>query len=120
VVEGAGGLLAPLSWASPADPFYSVLDLAVHCDLDAIIVARAGLGTLNHIAMTVAMLRSRAVTVKGVVLNGARRPATDLAEATNPDVLARMLPGLRIITVPQHGGSDVIDAIVPYVSELIT
>ena len=38
-------------------PFYTVLDLAERCDLDAVVVARAGLGTLNHMALTVQLLR---------------------------------------------------------------
>jgi len=50
VVEGAGGVMVPLAWD------YTALDLACACDLDAIVVARAGLGTLNHVAMTVIIL----------------------------------------------------------------
>ena len=57
VVEGAGGVLVPLAWEH-----YTVLDLAERCDLDAVVVARAGLGTLNHVAMTVLMLRSREIS----------------------------------------------------------
>ncbi len=48
VIEGAGGVMVPLSWD------YTVLDLAERCDLDCVVVARAGLGTLNHVALTVA------------------------------------------------------------------
>src|SRR5207253_555769 len=77
VVEGAGGVLAPLAWENgvgclfpepaekkapdPIFPYYSVLDLADRCGLEAIVVARAGLGTLNHVALTVAVLRARAI-----------------------------------------------------------
>ena len=93
VVEGAGGLLVPLAWD------YTAMDLADACDLDAIVVARPGLGTLNHIAMTVMILRSRDIPIRGIVLNG-RRPVPDLAEATNPAALGRMVPGVRIIEVP--------------------
>lgn len=93
VVEGAGGVMVPFTWA------YTVLDLAQACGLDAVVVARAGLGTLNHVAMTVMMLRSRGIPIRGVVLNG-RQPKPDLAEATNPASLARMLHGIRTIEVP--------------------
>ena len=64
VVEGAGGVMVPLTWG------YTVLDLAQACDLDAVVVARAGLGTLNHVAMTVMMLRSHQIPIRGIVLNG--------------------------------------------------
>jgi len=95
VVEGAGGVMVPLAWN------YSVLDLAQACDLDAVVVGRAGLGTLNHIAMTVMMLRSREVAIRGIVLNGRGAPP-DLAEETNPAALARMLHGVRIVEIPHR------------------
>lgn len=94
VVEGAGGVMVPLTWG------YTVLDLAQACDLDAVVVARAGLGTLNHVAMTVMMLRSRQIPIRGIVLNG-RSATPDLAESTNPAALGRMLHGVRIVEVPR-------------------
>jgi dethiobiotin synthetase len=93
VVEGAGGIMVPLSWG------YTILDLAQACDLDAVVVARAGLGTLNHVAMTVMILRSRQIPIRGIVLNG-RSAVPDLAESTNPASLSRMLHGVRIVEVP--------------------
>ncbi len=77
-----------------------MLDLAQACDLDAVVVARAGLGTLNHVAMTVMMLRSQQIPIRGIVLNG-RSATPDLAESTNPAALSRMLHGVRIVEVPQ-------------------
>lgn len=94
VVEGAGGVMVPFTWG------YTALDLAQACSLDAVVVARAGLGTLNHVAMTVMILRSRGIPIRGVVLNG-RKPQPDLAESTNPASLARMLHGVRTIEIPQ-------------------
>ncbi len=93
VVEGAGGIMVPLSWG------YTILDLAQACDLDAVVVARAGLGTLNHVAMTVMILRSHQIPIRGVVLNG-RSAVPDLAESTNPASLSRMLHGVRVVEVP--------------------
>ena len=94
VIEGAGGVMVPLAWN------YSVLDLAQACDLDAVVVGRPGLGTLNHIAMTVMMLRSREIAIRGIVLNGGGHPP-DLAEQTNPAALGRMLHGVRILELPR-------------------
>ena len=103
VVEGAGGVLVPLTWG------YTVLDLAQACDLDAVVVARAGLGTLNHVAMTVMMLRSRQIPIRGIVLNG-RSATPDLAESTNPAALSRMLHGVRVLEVPNSAGTPVMEA----------
>ena len=111
VVEGAGGVLVPLAWD------YTVVDLAHACDLDAIVVARAGLGTLNHIAMTVMILRSRDIPIRGIVLNR-RRPSPDLAETTNPAALARLVPGIRIIEIPSVGDADM-GRIETFVSRLL-
>jgi len=112
VIEGAGGVMVPVTWN------YTVLDLAERCDLDAIVVARPGLGTLNHVALTVLMLQSRHIAVRGIVLNG-RGATPDLAEATNPSTLAKMLPGLRIVETPRQSGGDVIAALAAIVARLL-
>ena len=124
VVEGAGGAMVPLSWEKgekngPGPFFYTVLDLAERCGFEAVVVARAGLGTLNHAAMTVATLRSRNIPVRAVLLNGRDPSSGDLAEATNPAALARMLVDVPIVEVPHHPGTDVIDATVPYLRRLL-
>lgn len=103
VVEGAGGLRVPLAWG------FDALELARRADLAALVVARAGLGTLNHIALTVDTLRRHEVPVIAVVLNGQADPPT-LAESTNPAVLARLLPGLPCVVLPQLAGRDTLSA----------
>jgi dethiobiotin synthetase len=102
-------VLVPFAWD------YTVLDLAQACDLDAIIVARPGLGTLNHAAMTAMILRARGIAIRGVVLNG-RATSPDLAESTNPAALSRMLRDIRIVEVPHqtagdpvHGAATIVD-----------
>jgi dethiobiotin synthetase len=101
VVEGAGGVLVPLAWG------YTALDLAARTGLDAVVVARPGLGTLNHAALTVDALRARNIAVRGVVLNGRSTPP-DLAEETNPDALSRLLGGVPVIVVPRLPTADVV------------
>lgn len=103
VVEGAGGLLVPLAWG------YTALDLAARTGLETVVVGRAGLGTLNHLALTVEVLRARAVSIRGIVLNGRHRPP-DLAEATNPAALARLLPGIPVAVIPHHAAAGAIQA----------
>lgn len=112
VIEGAGGVMVPLTWD------YTALDLAERCDLDAVVVGRAGLGTLNHIMLTVLMLQSRQIPVRGIVLNG-RRPSPDLAEATNPSALAKLLPGLRIVEVPHQDVGELLSAATTIVDRLL-
>ena len=112
VIEGAGGVMVPLNWD------YTVLDLAQACDLDAVVVARAGLGTLNHVAMTVMMLRSHQIPIRGIVLNG-RSATPDLAESTNAASLIRMLHGVRVVEVPHDPMGSPIEAAVAVVARLL-
>lgn len=112
VVEGAGGVMVPLCWD------YTVLDLAQACDLDAVVVARAGLGTLNHVAMTVMMLRSREIPIRGIVLNG-RSANPDLAESTNPEALARMVRGIRVVEIPHYAAGNPVEVASTVVTRLL-
>src|SRR5207302_7711192 len=101
VVEGAGGLLVPFS--DSAD----MADLATALGIPLLVVALPGLGTLNHIALTVEAARTRGLQIAGVVLCGF--PAgPGLAEATNPGAIDE-LAGV----VPQLAGLDVDRGIVP-------
>ncbi len=63
LVEGAGGLLTPLTWSM------SVRDLAESLRLPLLVIARAGLGTLNHTLLTVEAARSTGLKVLAVILN---------------------------------------------------
>ena len=82
VVEGAGGLYVPLVGTR-----FLVLDLVRWLRLPLLVVARAGLGTINHTALTVMAARQAGLPVAGVILN--RYPiAPGLAEETNPGVIA--------------------------------
>jgi dethiobiotin synthase len=66
VVEGAGGVLAPLA----ADAL--MVDLMARLALPVVLVARTSLGTINHTLMSLEVLRGRGLSVAGVVLVGAR------------------------------------------------
>jgi dethiobiotin synthetase len=62
VVEGAGGLLVPL------DRRHQVIDLVAATRLPVVLVARAGMGTLNHTGLSLLALRKRRIPVRAVVL----------------------------------------------------
>jgi len=115
VVEGAGGLLVPLAWG------YTALDLAAETSLTAVVVARAGLGTLNHVALTLEALARRDVPVLAVLLNGRGDPP-DLAESTNPAALARLAPDVSVVVLPRQPTStplSVARALVPLLVPLL-
>lgn len=77
LVEGAGGLLVRFD-----DDGGTLADVAAKLDAPVLVVAAAGLGTLNHTELTVAELRRRGLTCLGVVV-GAWPAAPDLAARCN-------------------------------------
>jgi dethiobiotin synthetase len=83
LVEGAGGLLVPLTEGT------SMADLARDLAVPLVVVARPGLGTLNHTLLTLEAARARGLEVLGVILSGWREPL-DLATRTNPGLLCAL------------------------------
>ena len=94
VVEGAGGLLVPLTERE------TYADLAVALGMPVLVVARAGLGTVNHTALTCEALRARGLAVAGVVLNRACA-GTDPSEPHNAAEIER-LTGVRVMASLPH------------------
>jgi dethiobiotin synthetase len=89
VVEGAGGLMTPLTDRE------TYADLAVALGLPVLVVGRAGLGTVNHLALTCEALRARGLAVHGIVLNRLS-PSGDPSEPHNPAQIER-LTGSRVL-----------------------
>jgi dethiobiotin synthetase len=86
LVEGAGGVAVRFS----DDPVWTIADLAVALDSDVVVVAAAGLGTLNHTSLTLEALALRGARCAGVVI-GAWPDEAGLAERTNLDDLERLV-----------------------------
>lgn len=105
VVEGIGGLRVPLAGD------HEVVDLVADLALPTLVVARSGLGTLNHTALTVEAIERRGVTVRGIVLN--EYEGEDLAERTNPDVIegTNEVPVATLPPVDVEDGTALVDAV---------
>jgi dethiobiotin synthetase len=84
LVEGVGGLLCPLTERA------TVADLVAALGLPLVVVARRGLGTLNHTLLTVEAARARGLPVAGVVVN----------ETAPPEELRRLLTVPLLTVVP--------------------
>ncbi|MGH8934088.1 MAG: ATP-dependent dethiobiotin synthetase BioD, partial [Egibacteraceae bacterium] len=103
VGEGAGGLLVELGTDGT-----TLADLAADLRLPLVVVARPGLGTLNHTRLTCEAAWARGLHVAGIVVN--RYPADPgVAERTNLDELATMAPVLAV--VPELDLDDPLPAI---------
>jgi dethiobiotin synthetase len=100
LIEGAGGLLVPMG-VRPAGEAWTVADLALLLGATAVVVARAGLGTLNHTALTLEALRRRAVPACVVI--GAWPDDPGQVHWTN---VSELLPDLAGAVPDGAGGLD--------------
>ncbi|MBI3621508.1 MAG: dethiobiotin synthase [Nitrospirae bacterium] len=92
LVEGSGGLLVPVTATA------TMADLIRAWGLIVILVARAGLGTLNHTLLSIEAARRRRLTVGGILLNHTRPPSGSRdPSATGNAALLRELTGLPVI-----------------------
>lgn len=66
-VEGSGGILCPLRHDETAA--FSLADFVMSQHLPCLLVADAGLGTLNHVGLTAAYLKSQNIPLQGIILN---------------------------------------------------
>ena len=95
LVEGAGGLLVQY-----ARDGWTLGDLARELDAPVVVVTAAGLGTLNHTALTLRVLREESIDVAGVVIGcwparpglAERSNLADLAALTDRGELDGVLP----------------------------
>ncbi|KAA9373585.1 MULTISPECIES: dethiobiotin synthase [Microbispora] len=99
LVEGAGGLLVRYD-----EEGGTLADLARRLHASVLVVARAGLGTLNHTALTLEAMAGRGLDLAGVVI-GSWPAAPGLADRSNVADLemlaARPLSG----ALPEGAGS---------------
>lgn len=101
IVEGAGGIMVPLT------PRYTYQDLAYTMKLPVVIVARPGLGTINHTLLTVSALRVRDISIAGIIINYAVDRKAGLAEQTSYTVIAEMSK-LPILGTVFHGEKNLV------------
>ena len=93
VVEGAGGMLVPLT-----EEAY-VIDLAAELHLPVLLVARSTLGTINHSLLSIEALRRRGLPLAGVVMNGPETPHNRVAIERYGDVnIVAEIPWLPSVT----------------------
>ena len=86
LVEGAGGLLVELATAG-----VTLRDLAVDLAAPVLVVCEAGLGTLNHTALTLEALENKGISCAGLVI-GSWPASPGAAEEFNRGALEALAP----------------------------
>jgi dethiobiotin synthetase len=111
IVEGVGGLLAPL-----ADG-YTVCDFAVALELPLLIAARPSLGTINHTLLTLQAARTAGLDVRAVVLTPWPEQPSVL-ERYNRETIARLgeveVAGLDLVSSPDRADLATAGAKLPW------
>jgi dethiobiotin synthetase len=108
IIEGVGGLMVPM------DAKHTFRDVAQWLNVPTVVVARPGLGTINHTLLTVASLRDAKVPVAGVVINRYPPDGASVAEETNPRAIEKWgkVPVLCLVPEDKLGGLTLPDGIV--------
>jgi dethiobiotin synthetase len=88
LVEGAGG------WRVPITPSVDMAGLARRFGLPILVVARAGLGTINHTLLTIEAVQRDGCAIAGIVLS--RHPNEDLGFVEENAELIRERCGLAV------------------------
>jgi dethiobiotin synthetase len=118
LIEGAGGLLAPITWE------WNMADVARALGASALVVAADRLGTINHTLLTLSALELAGISCAGVVLTTPgkereRDEGKDESVGSNAAAIARLSGLDRIVSLPQVGDDKAAaESIVPVIEWL--
>jgi len=99
-VEGAGGLLSPLTWEQ------SAVDLARALEARVLLVAADRLGTISHTLMALKLLELNRLDVLGLVLTAPEQP--DASTGSNAAAISRLSSSSRILCAPRAHDQEAI------------
>jgi dethiobiotin synthetase len=98
MIEGAGGLLTPVTWE------WNMADLARALGASALVVAADRRGTINHSLLTLSALELAGITCTGVVLTTPER--ADQSAGSNGAAISRLSGVERVITLARIGEDE--------------
>ena len=87
IIEGAGGIMVPINKEGN-----TILDLMTYCDAEIILVSKHYLGSINHTLLSLNVLKSKGLKVKGVIFIGDEHEPTEsiIKNISNIPVLGRI------------------------------
>lgn len=87
IIEGAGGILVPLNRKQ------TVLDLIQHLETPVILVSKNYLGGINHTLMSIEVLKSKNIPIKGIIYNEGEHPE-------NEEIVHELTGIRKLFTIP--------------------
>lgn len=104
-MEGSGGILCPLRWDTET---LLLEDVILRLELPVLLVADAGLGTINSVVLTCEYLKHQKIPIAGILFN--RYDADSVMHRDNLR-MCETLTGLRVLgTVGEHANDIDISA----------
>lgn len=100
-VEGSGGILCPINY--DGDKIW-LEDVIKELRLPTVIIADAGLGTINNVLLTTAYMRTKNMVIKGLIFNHFH--PGNVMEEDNLKMCAEMT-GLPILARVTDGANDI-------------
>ena len=100
-MEGSGGIICPLRWDNQQHMLLD--DLVKRLHLGVLIVADAGLGTINSTVLTIEHLRAREIPVRGIIFN--KYIPRDIMQDNNASMIEEMT-GVKILAYVKKGDTE--------------
>ena len=87
IVEGAGGLLVPIN----EDGDY-LSDIIVKLGMEIILVSKNYLGSINHTLLSIEYLKSKSISIKGIIIIGEKNESSEsiITKNTGVNILHRV------------------------------
>ncbi len=102
-MEGSGGIMCPIRHDEKA--VYYLEDIIRWLHLPVLVIANAGLGTINHVVTTCEYIKNRHIPVKGILLNHWKGGIMEednvkmIEEITGVKVLAKIRDGDSLLDI---------------------
>lgn len=110
LIEGVGGLLAPLTWE------WNMADVARSLGAMALVVAADRLGTVNHTLLTLSALELAGIPCAGVVLLAPEQK--DSSSGSNAGAIARLSGIERVVSLPRVDEDAAATSVAPVIDWL--
>ncbi len=99
-MEGSGGIICPIRFDENK---IQLEDIIKTLNLSCIIVADAGLGTINNVVLTIEYMKNKKIPIKGIILNNFH--PGDIMEEDNLK-MCEYLTGIKVLCCVKQGDTD--------------
>ena len=100
-MEGSGGIICPISFDKEK---IQLEDIIKELDLSCLIIADAGLGTINYVVLTAEYMKNKGIPIKGIIFNHYHEG--NVMEEDNIR-MCEYLTGLKVLACVKDSDTDI-------------